>query len=309
MRLVLTLLVRDEIDVIKGVIDFHLAHGVDHIIITDNGSVDGTYELCKSYSKRKKIDLIREPASDFSQHRWVSKMANIAYEKHKADWVIHADADEMFVPAKRYHNLKEALRYIPKSVSVLHVPRHDFVPYNRSMRDSPHIEMIYRKVVSLNLKGVPLHPKVIHRGAKNVVITQGNHSVTGEGLGLPCKTDGLSVYHYPIRSCQQFHSKVLNGGSGYQNNSELDPAIGSHKRYWYDLLQQNKLSDVYYDEHFLSSNQLQNALEVHHLVEDYRVADYFQNKYSVKLRHLKELFISSHYGVAESHFGSKLHKA
>jgi glycosyltransferase involved in cell wall biosynthesis len=307
MRLILTLLVRDEIDIIKGMIDYHLAHGVDHIIITDNGSIDGTYEVCKQYALRGKVDVLVEPPSDFSQHRWVTRMANIAYEKYNADWVIHADADEMFVPARRYRNLKESLRYIPKNISVLQVPRHDFVPFNRSMRQSPHIEMVYRKAVSVNLKGEPLPPKVIHRGAKDVVISQGNHSVKGNELGDPCKSDELSVYHYPIRSCKQFHSKVSNGGSGYQNNTELDPCTGFHKRYWYDLLQKNKLSDVYYKEHFLTSKQLKNALELHSLVEDYRVADYFQNKYSVRLRHIKEFFVGNH-EIDEGRSWSLYHK-
>jgi hypothetical protein len=40
MRLVMTLLVRDEIDIIRQNIEFHLRHGVDFVIGTDNGSTD-----------------------------------------------------------------------------------------------------------------------------------------------------------------------------------------------------------------------------------------------------------------------------
>jgi len=308
MRLVLTLLVRDEIDVIKGMLDYHLAQGVDHIIITDNGSVDGTYELCRGYARGNKVHLLIEPPSDFSQHRWVSRMANIAYDKYAADWVIHADADEMFVPAYPYKSLKDVLKYTPSNMSVLKIPRHDFIPFNRSMKKSPHIEMIYRKSVSLNLHGAPLPPKVIHRGAKNVEISQGNHEVTGDGLGNPYRCDDLSVYHYPIRSCQQFHNKVSNGGSGYNQNTELDSGIGFHKRYWYDLLLENKLADVYYKEHFLTPEQVQQSLHEHNLVEDYYVSDYFRSKYSVKVRQLKELLKGSH-EVIDHPIESMFHKA
>ncbi|MDH5545024.1 MAG: glycosyltransferase family 2 protein [Gammaproteobacteria bacterium] len=44
-KLVMTLLVKDEIDIVKRTIDHHYASGVDFIVATDNESTDGTYEL------------------------------------------------------------------------------------------------------------------------------------------------------------------------------------------------------------------------------------------------------------------------
>jgi hypothetical protein len=38
MKLVMTLLVRDEQDILADNLDFHLAQGVDEVIVTDNGS-------------------------------------------------------------------------------------------------------------------------------------------------------------------------------------------------------------------------------------------------------------------------------
>ena len=45
--LVLTLLCRDEADILDSMLRFHLAQGVDRIIATDNGSVDGAWRSCK----------------------------------------------------------------------------------------------------------------------------------------------------------------------------------------------------------------------------------------------------------------------
>ncbi len=42
MRIVLTLLVRDEADIIGSNLAYHLSQGVDFVIATDNGSRDGT---------------------------------------------------------------------------------------------------------------------------------------------------------------------------------------------------------------------------------------------------------------------------
>jgi len=45
MRLVMTVMVRDEADIIESMLLHHLDQGVDEILVTDNGSVDGTREI------------------------------------------------------------------------------------------------------------------------------------------------------------------------------------------------------------------------------------------------------------------------
>ena len=52
MKIIMTLLVRDEEDVLRQNIDFHLSQGVDFIIATDNLSVDSTKDILKEYENR-----------------------------------------------------------------------------------------------------------------------------------------------------------------------------------------------------------------------------------------------------------------
>ena len=50
VRFVVTLMVRDEVDIIAAFVEHHLAQGADLIIVTDNGSVDGTTEVLQRYA-------------------------------------------------------------------------------------------------------------------------------------------------------------------------------------------------------------------------------------------------------------------
>jgi hypothetical protein len=47
MKLVMTLLVRDEQDILRENLDFHLANSVDEIVLMDNRSVDGTADIAR----------------------------------------------------------------------------------------------------------------------------------------------------------------------------------------------------------------------------------------------------------------------
>jgi GT2 family glycosyltransferase len=67
MKLVLTVLARDEADVIDAQLAFHLNAGVDYVVATDNNSQDGTTEILEEYVREGVVHLIREPAEGLRQ--------------------------------------------------------------------------------------------------------------------------------------------------------------------------------------------------------------------------------------------------
>ncbi len=270
MRLVQTLVVRDEIDLIDDHICYHRRAGVDHFLVTDNGSVDGTRERLQHYADLGWLDLTSRPAHEFAQYRWVTQMARDAYQRLGADWVIHADADEFFVSPE--HDLKQSLAAVDAAIQAVEVQRHDFVLTSYRPRGSVR-DMVVRKTRSTDYQGRPLKPKVVHRGRPDIAVAQGNHDVN-----LPASArqpwSRLEILHYPVRSYRQFQSKVTHGGNGY--GASRDPRLaahGGHKRRWYDLLRRGLLGQEF-QRHLFDAEEVSELLASGWLVEDRRMVDF-----------------------------------
>lgn len=272
MHLVMTLLVRDEEDIIKQNILYHLQSGVDFVIATDNNSVDGTLDILREFEKQGVLHLIRETQDDYAQSIWVSRMAQLAKTRFNADWVINSDADEFWWPLSG--NLMETLEHVPTEHSVVSVPRHNFVPFVKQV--TPWYDnMILREVDSKNSIGDPLPPKVCHRGLAGVKVTQGNHSLDWPNDlhvydGIP-----IEILHFPIRSYAQFENKIVKGGAAYERNTTLPKDVGGTWRELYKLWKNDKLGE-YYEQQTWNETQLAEGLQKGLIIRDSRIKDFLE---------------------------------
>jgi len=270
MKLVLTLLARDEEDIIRENILFHLNHGVDFIIATDNDSSVGTAEIFNEFEKQGVLKSIYESGNDHSQWRWVTKMARLAAKKYKADWVINSDADEFWYPAKG--DLKEELKNISPEKSVLEVERHDFVPVTDV--EKPFYErMIFRKKISLNALGKPMPPKVIHRALPNVVMFQGNHKLIEPGNLETYKINNIQILHFPIRSYMQYEEKIVWGSQAMERNTELGRGICSTWRILYKKYLNGEFEDYYRSLEY-TPDRIASELETGDIIRDLRLQSF-----------------------------------
>lgn len=242
--LALTLLVRDEVDIVAATIEHHLAAGVDLIIATDNGSVDGTVEVLQAYEKAGVLRLLSESRQDYSQAVWVTRMARLAATEHGAAWVINCDADEFWQPTGGGAVLTSALLAVPSSYGSVVARRTNLVAPPTAI--GPWVDrLVYRDLQTMTERGTPLPPKVAHRGCRDVDVAQGNHAVSGPGL-LPSAPDELiEILHVPMRSLSQFESKIRNGGSSYASNTVLAEDLGWHWRVDYARLLDGSLPATY----------------------------------------------------------------
>jgi glycosyltransferase involved in cell wall biosynthesis len=272
MNLFMTLLVRDEEDIVRDTLDFHLAQGVDRVIVTDNGSEDGTVEALREYEARGAVRVLLEPSDDYSQGRWVTGMARLAAGEG-ADWVINSDADEFWWP--RAGTLRSTLEALGGEVGLVVAHRMNFVPRPEDGR--PFWErMTLRERVSLNPLGKPLPPKIAHRAHPEITVAQGNHKVEGADLGEVLDDGSIEILHYPMRTYAQFENKIVKGGRAYARNRELPKRIGRTWRRLYEIWEQGGLRDHYEDQMLADADA--------DLVEDARLRDY--------LRELREGVVS-----------------
>jgi Glycosyl transferase family 2 len=240
VRLVLTVLARDEADVIDAQIAFHLNAGVDFVVATDNRSQDGTTEILESYAEAGCLRLIHERREGLRQGEWVTRMARLAATEHGADWVINSDADEFWWP--RGSSLKDVFAAVPTRYGVVQsfwrsfVPRPDdgaFFAERMTARLSQHAPIndptsFYRPV-----------KKVAHRADANVVVGRGNHGLVGSALAPLPSWHPVEVLHFPLRSRAQWMRKVELQGEAFTKHIER-AGTGYHLK-GYDALQSGRI--------------------------------------------------------------------
>jgi hypothetical protein len=194
--------VRDEADIIEATIT-RMLRQVDHALVADNGSVDGTDEILRSFDR---VTVLLDPDPDFfvdeQQARRTTTLASLAAQRG-AHWVIPFDADEVWV-GHDGRRLGDLLDDLPVD---LRVARADMVNHVLTDRDppgpDPPARMVYRR------PEFHLRPKVACRTDPGLWIVNGNHRAMYPDAGETRRVDGLLlVHHFPVRSAAQFVRKT-----------------------------------------------------------------------------------------------------
>lgn len=240
-KIVMTLLVRNEDDIIGDNIQFHHAMGVDSFIIMDNRSSDGTAEIVRSLAAEIEIVHLYQSDDDYNQSLWVTGMSRRAAVEHQADWVINSDADEFWIPAEG--DLKQLLSTVPKHIGALSVERHNAVvicPNDAPIqgRSHPRKTRIFERQ-SCNILGDPLPSKVLFRAHEAVIVEQGNHLARNVPGEIDTARGRLKILHFPFRSLAQYEDKIRLGGAAYARNTSLHPSIGVTWRTHHAKLQED----------------------------------------------------------------------
>jgi len=204
----MTMLVRDEGDVLDAQLRFHLAVGVDFVIVTDHRSVDSTREILRVYEREGVARVIEEQSEEYRPSEWRTRMARLAATEHGADWVFSADADEFWWP--RGASLRDVFAKIPSPYGIVQGVLRHFVPVPDS--EGPFYErLVYRlsPQAPINDPTSPWRPvrKLAHRASTTITVGPGNHTVDSTSLRTLRGWYPIEVLHFPIRSGAQLERK------------------------------------------------------------------------------------------------------
>ena len=236
MKLVMTLVVRDEEDILAAQLHYHRAQGVAFFLVLDHRSIDGTREILQDYESRGWLQWFAIDSLQRDQGRWVTALAQKAFQEHQADWVINNDADEFWWCEKgTVHNY---LAKIPTAYRLVYAPRINFWAPNTTQSSVPFWEQqVLAQKNPVNFLDEPLSGKICHRGEPDIVVHHGNHSVEpmqAEDIAPASTGNDLHILHFPLRSYPQFEQKVRNGGGSWAANPHISQATGKGKRFLYE---------------------------------------------------------------------------
>jgi glycosyl transferase family 2 len=224
MKLALTLLVRDEVDILEAHLAFHLNAGVDVVIATDHRSTDGTAELLHAYEREGYVHLIRRDDERIRQSEWVTHMAQLAATELKADWVIHSDADEFWWP--REVSLKEVLAAVPEGYGIVRAVSRVFIPRPGDGWFADRMTARLALPAPINDPATPFRhvAKAAHRAHPHAVVLQGNHDVTGLPYAELSAWSPIELLHFPLRSAEQAARKHETTWTAWLRNLRGDLA-------------------------------------------------------------------------------------
>ncbi len=203
---------RDELDVVTASIQHLLDQGVDHVLVADHQSTDGTREQLQDLAASDaRVHVALDGEAGHFQKEKITRLARAAW-RHGAAWVLPFDADEFWyadgVPVAEY------LAGLPVEVGVVTAATTHMVPL--SAEPDPRGRTYL-------MDAAPGAAKVAFRSHPLVRVGPGNHGAGRVGTTV----GGLHIAHVPYRTQQQVRRKFEQGARA------LDAAAATPDEGWH----------------------------------------------------------------------------
>ncbi len=243
-------MVRNEADIVRANVLYHLAAGFDRLLIVDNASTDGTRRMLRKLGRDPRVRWTRDRGS-FRQGEVFTELARQAFAEG-ADWVAPVDADDFWYA--RGSSIKEVLA--DSGASALRVRHLDFIQRREQRESSPDelLTMTRRVPEPVDRALAPdllaagkvsyiemarLH-KLVSRASEAMKMVKGAHSLDGVE-GPVVETGDLVLLHTPLRSLAHLEERAASADRRSGTGASLGP--GWHARRWQKLREEGVLEE------------------------------------------------------------------
>lgn len=261
--LIMSILVRDEADIIEQNLRWHRQQGVDRFVVIDHGSTDGTGQLLQKLAQEMPMDVSRRTDPIAQQAVWTREMIRKARRDYRHMWHIANDADEFYLPPSG-HTLKSYLAS-RMDCPVLEVPRRNVIYARedlaaRGWRDAPMYESRVIEPAPDGMENpdvrLPLpfeyyatNAKVVFQPATLKHLTKGAHRAM---MDPPCEAvaSALQILHFPFRDAAEFLTSAQRLGEAAEDDMARNPQKQLSHRYrrWLQMLRQGVAKNIILDE-------------------------------------------------------------
>jgi glycosyltransferase involved in cell wall biosynthesis len=230
--------VKNEIDIVEAFVR-HTLSIVDHLVVADNGSTDGTLEVLRLLAEEGlPLSVKEDPAAGKHLSQRMSRlMREEAVQRHQADWVVPLDADEFLV-------VPSGTPLIPDGTGAdvtVSLPWQTYVP--DSTDDPAKLNPVLRIGHRVLREGYPFIKVLVPRKLAEdpaAVLAQGSHILLIGGT--PCETvsaGGPFLAHFPIRGPGQYLAKVAISAFQYHTMGMQAAGLAFHWRAPFELLKRD----------------------------------------------------------------------
>ena len=239
MRLAGVAIVRNECDIVEAFVR-HNESVLDRLYILDNDSGDGTLEiLLRLAANRPSIKIGRDNSLPYYQTKKTTKLIKAAFDDEMWDCVFPLDCDEFLMVDDRGVLEAEIASLSAEEAGLLVCDHYAPTELDDASEPDPVSRITHRIAVQPDL---PLfHGKVIAPYAlgslPSVEIGEGNHHILVADRRMPERwLTSARVAHFPVRSVEQFLSKVATTRLAWLSRCDYRPSLGHHISIFYAQL-------------------------------------------------------------------------
>ncbi|WP_374428061.1 glycosyltransferase family 2 protein [Ideonella dechloratans] len=250
MKIVAVVGVMDERELLPECVRHLYDIGVDEVVVRDAGSTDGSLEWAQAH-QGPRLRLVPVSEEEKTQPPvWHAREREIA-EMTRADWVLHLDADEFWLPATG--QLRDSPQWHDEALDLIRVARYNValgpsgreVPWPPSPHTFDRLWLFARPIPEFRqhlqthpltpwISGVPV-PKIAVRPRHLATLEPGCHEAHGLA-GQPfvrAASRDIVTAHLPFSTFGRFARKLANIRALFRDYPErFPPGAAWHWRRW-----------------------------------------------------------------------------